>query len=256
MQPNFSTSQYSRDTHTGIPEHTHPDHVNCVFEMKSSDLRNQFAAKVFGTVFFQLAGTALLISLTFTSTFLQSIALNLNWLWGLVTLGCLLALTLSRELAKNVPTNYIVLSLFTFASSMTTFNSIYYIDIGSVYYSILFTALLVGALAVFSFNTDTDFTKPAFNLKFLGFQLIFSLVLMFLPINNILAVIASGLIFSTYLVIDLQMIAGRRDVKLGIDDYVMGAIIIYTDVIRLFIAIAELLNSSDDKNKKSNRRRA
>jgi hypothetical protein len=232
--------------------HTHQDHVNCVFEMKSGDLRNQFAAKVFGTVFFQLAGTALLISLTYTSPFLQSLALNLNWLWALTTLGCLLALTLSRELAKNVPTNYIILSLFTFASAMTTFNSIYFVDIGSVYYSILFTALLVGGLAVYSFNTNTDFTSPAFNLKFLGLQLIFSLVLMFLPISNVLAVVASGLIFSTYLVIDLQLIAGRRDVKLGIDDYIMGAIIIYTDVIRLFIAIAELMNS-DEKNRKKGR---
>ncbi len=54
------------------------------------------------------------------------------------------------------------------------------------------------------------------------------------------------MLFSMYLVYDTQLIAGFRGNgmenkhKLGADDYVLGALILYLDIINIFIYLLEL----------------
>jgi len=53
--------------------------------------------------------------------------------------------------------------------------------------------------------------------------------------------IAFALIYSVYLLIDTQMILGNRQKSVDLDNYVLGATIIYMDIISLFLKLLKIL---------------
>ena len=56
-----------------------------------------------------------------------------------------------------------------------------------------------------------------------------------------------GLIYCVYILIDTQLILGGKNKELTLDNYVMGAMILYVDIIGLFLKILQLLG---DKKKR------
>ena len=57
-----------------------------------------------------------------------------------------------------------------------------------------------------------------------------------------------GVIYCVYILIDTQLILGGKNKELTLDNYVMGAMILYVDIIGLFLKILQLLG--EKKNKK------
>ncbi len=49
-----------------------------------------------------------------------------------------------------------------------------------------------------------------------------------------------AVIYSVYLLIDTQMVLGGRHKQLQLDDYILGATIIYVDIISLFLKLLRL----------------
>jgi FtsH-binding integral membrane protein len=41
--------------------------------------------------------------------------------------------------------------------------------------------------------------------------------------------------YGIYLVVDMQMIIGGKHGEISLDDYIGGSIIIYTDIVRIFL---------------------
>lgn len=58
--------------------------------------------------------------------------------------------------------------------------------------------------------------------------------------------IGFGAIYSLYLIIDTQLILGGRNKELTLDNYVLGAIMLYMDIIGLFLEILKLLGKQRD----------
>ncbi len=50
----------------------------------------------------------------------------------------------------------------------------------------------------------------------------------------------SVLIFSFYLIFDTQLIMGGKRYEIEIDDYILGAIILYTDIITIFLYLLRI----------------
>lgn len=50
------------------------------------------------------------------------------------------------------------------------------------------------------------------------------------------------IVFGIYLVIDTQMIIGGRRLELSMDDHVVAALILYIDIIQIFLYLLELLS--------------
>ena len=48
------------------------------------------------------------------------------------------------------------------------------------------------------------------------------------------------MIFSFYLIYDTQLIMGGKRYEIDIDDYILGAIILYTDIITIFIYLLKI----------------
>jgi FtsH-binding integral membrane protein len=99
------------------------------------------------------------------------------------------------------------------------------------------------ALTIYAFTTKVDFT-------FLGGMLfvlsaimiiwsIFSLI--YGVIFNTLYCILGIMIYSIYLIFDTQMIIGKFGIEYSIDDYIYAALMIYIDIIQLFLYILQLL---------------
>lgn len=53
--------------------------------------------------------------------------------------------------------------------------------------------------------------------------------------------IVFALIYSVYLLIDTQAILGTGQRRVALDDYILGATIIYMDIISLFLKILRIL---------------
>ena len=61
------------------------------------------------------------------------------------------------------------------------------------------------------------------------------------PMLNLVISWALGIVYTIYLLVDTQMILGGKNKNLTLDNYALGAIIIYTDIIQLFLQILKVL---------------
>lgn len=110
------------------------------------------------------------------------------------------------------------------------------------------TTAVVGGLAVYALQTKYDFTTKGGLLTGLLMALILtSVVAAFFPQVKLLQLALSGggaLLFSCFLVVDIQMLMDGKRVQVSPDDYVLGALSLYLDILNLFLYILNLVNAS------------
>ncbi len=155
-----------------------------------------------------------------------------------------IAIVCCRSLARKVPVNFILLALFTFSFSfIVAFCTVPY-DAAAVLQSGGATALTTIALTVYAWRTDEDHTMCGGMLYILSAAItmliltltLFSPSTLYAPFVCALLVVFYGL----FLVYDTQLVAGKGHHKLSIDDYILGALIIYLDIIMLFLQLLKL----------------
>ena len=172
-----------------------------------------------------------------TNTYLLIIAVVV-YLVTLYSLFCV------RSLARKVPINYILLTLFTFAMSFIACCSVAFADPQLVVFAAFLTALVVIALTLYAFTTSTDFTMMG-GLMFIISMLLFGIILLsFFFVSKIFEIILASLLcffYGIFLIFDTQLIVGGRAHQLEIDDYIIGALSLYIDIVRLFIEILQIL---------------
>jgi FtsH-binding integral membrane protein len=66
------------------------------------------------------------------------------------------------------------------------------------------------------------------------------------PLINSLIAIAVGIAYAIYLLVDTQLILGGKHKSLSMDNYILGAIILYIDIIGLFLKILQILGKKKD----------
>lgn len=62
--------------------------------------------------------------------------------------------------------------------------------------------------------------------------------------SSFLVMVAAAIcsvVYSVYILIDTQQILGGKKREVALDDYVMGAVILYVDIIGLFLKLLQLL---------------
>ena len=100
-------------------------------------------------------------------------------------------------------------------------------------------------ITAYAYNTKTDFTLMGslfvtMSIGLIGLALLscfMSFVAWWHPLICALMVVAYGL----YLIYDTQLIAGGHEYSLTYDEYIVGAMLIYVDIMMLFIEILRLL---------------
>ena len=209
-------------------------------------LRNGFIRKVYGTIFFQLLITTAVVYYVMTNESKMNYMFqntNLIFLPLILSIGIMLILVCTQA-SQQVPLNYILLIAFTLLEAfMVSFTTIYFDPI-SVLACAGMTMIIVFGLSMYACFTKRDMTMMG------GFLLSFSLILIFLGIIGIffrsyfyqMFLDSLGvLLMSLYLIYDTQLVIGQKKNFIEMDLYILGAMMIYLDIISLFLKILRLL---------------
>lgn len=219
------------------------------------DIRMNFVRKVYAILGVQLFITSLCVLLPMYNDdvvrFMRNSGAGVGVLigacFGQIFTSC--ALICCRGLARSVPTNYILLGIFTLCESyMVAFIASHYAP-HVVVAAAFSTAGVTAAISVYAWTTKNDFTVCGPMLLVIIFVscmvslwvLIFNLTgaIGFKTGQMILAGVAVVL-FSFYLLFDTQLIMGGKRYEIEIDDYILGAIILYSDIITIFIYLLRI----------------
>lgn len=218
--------------------------------------RMAFVRRVFSILFVQLLVTFGIVCIfsyiDAVGEFAQS---NPAILWTVIVFMFVFVIMLAccQNLARNYPTNVILLGVITMLISylLGAVASTYTAE--SVVLAILITLVVTLALVLFAFQTKIDFTM-------LNGILFVSLIVLILfgilsaiwcsgrscEILHIVYAAVGALIFSTYIVVDTQMIlGGNHKYQYAQEDYVFAALSLYLDIVNLFLMILGLSGNRD-----------
>ena len=208
-------------------------------------IRRGFIRKVYGIIFFQLLITTTVIYFSMTNEILMKFMLSNVWPLYLSCVASIMVVIIlvCGKLTRTIPVNYFLLIVLTLLEAfMASYTTIYFQPI-SVLVCAGLTMLIVFALTMYACFTKRDMTMMG------GFLFCFSIILIFLGIVgffftsyfyqmflNSLGV----LLMSLYLIFDTQLVIGNKRNLIDVDDYILGALNIYLDIIGLFLRILKL----------------
>lgn len=161
---------------------------------------------------------------------------------------------------RTFPSNMILLGTFTFCegyivsfiSSATGYqqgNGIVMIAALMTLGNFCLSVAVVVACTLYAFYTDEDYTTSSALVIILSVVLlVLFIVTMFTdsPFIRNLYCAVGVLLFSIYLVIDTQMIMGGKSLELRVDEYVLAALLLYIDIIQIFLYILQLLSNNNN----------
>lgn len=102
-------------------------------------------------------------------------------------------------------------------------------------------------MTAYACNTESDFTASTGILIVLGVCLMMlGLVTIFVQssfLENLYCCLGV-FVFGIYLIVDTQMIMGGKSVELSIDEYILAAMLLYIDIIQIFLYILRLLGNN------------
>ena len=211
-----------------------------------------FVRKVYSILGFQLLLTAgaVIIPLTNTNAYQwmrENIGLIIVAFVGEILSS--IALICCRRLARSVPTNYILLGIFTVCEAYIVAFIAARFDPQIVMVAAFATAGMTIGITVYAFTTKSDFTIFGPILFVVGFTLAFASIFFFMFAGRAMHIvwcIIAVILFSFYLLFDTQLIMGGKRYEVEIDDYILGAVILYTDIITIFIYLLQIFGGNNN----------
>jgi len=221
-------------------------------DLQPDEMRKGFIRKVYGILSAQMLLTVLMIIPFYTVPALQVFVIlnpGVVWVAFAMTIIFMCVISCNPQLAQNFPYNYWLLGGFTICEGFLLGVTLVHAE--GVFLAALVTAITVVALTIFAVTTDIDFTGMSPYLFCLGVGLlvlgILSLVLQIPALTTVYAG-CGAVVFSLYLVHDTQTIVGgkHRAHQINVDDYVFAALLLYLDIINLFLYILHIIGGGRD----------
>ena len=219
-------------------------------EYSELNVRLGFVRKVYGILGIQLLITTLICIISMTSTSFANFQAETPGIViaaAVLSIIVLCAIMCFRSVAKTVPTNYICLIVFTLCEAYMVSFACSSVDEPKIV--IMAAAMTLGmtlSLTIYACTTKKDFTMMGSTLFIMCTALLMFGIFMwvFNSWNEPLFIVYTTLgviLYGFYLVYDTQLIMGGKENEIDLDDYIIGAIMIYLDVIILFLKILTLL---------------
>jgi len=221
-------------------------------EYNSLNVRIGFVRKVYGILAIQLLITTLICVISMTSPAFATFQAESPGIFIaaiVLSFVVLIAIFCFKNVAKTVPTNYICLIIFTLCEAyMVSFACS---SVGEPKIVIMAAVMTLGmtlSLTIYACTTKKDFTMLGSSLfVFCTALLLFGIFMgIFHAWSKPLYILYTtlGVIFyGFYLCYDTQLIMGGKENEIDLDDYIIGAIMIYLDVIIIFLKILSLLKT-------------
>lgn len=106
---------------------------------------------------------------------------------------------------------------------------------------------IVVALTLYALFTRSDFTTGwAILVGIIAPLIMFGIFawISWIPVLHSLYCALGAALFGIYLVIDTQLIAGGGRYELSMDDYIAGALLLYIDIVQIFLYILSILGNN------------
>lgn len=209
-----------------------------------------FIRKVYSILSAQLVLTAAFTVAIFNSDNFRIFLLTNPWILivsSIVSIILIYALGCYRSVARSVPLNYILLTLFTVCEALMVASICSRYDSATVMIAAAVTAAAVVGLTIYAFKSNTDFTILGGVLfAALMVLLVSSIIAIFVHNRWLQLVIAifGAIVFSIYIIFDTQLIIGKQSNALSIDDYIWAAMMLYIDIVQLFLYVLQILGNS------------
>jgi len=222
------------------------------------EIRLGFVRKVYGILCMQLLVTVV-IALPFQHLSPQELQ-GKAWMLPIsmfITLASICCMACVPSLARNFPTNYLMLALFTGAEGVLVgFVSACY-NANVVLAAAGVTMIIFACLSAYAWTTKTDFTgfgpylfAALCGLTIFGFVVALAESVYGTQFKTMSLVygLCSILLFMFYIIYDTQMMLGAwggHSQQFDVDDYVFAAITLYLDIINIFLQLLQLFG--DDR---------
>ncbi|XP_060731579.1 protein lifeguard 3 [Tachysurus vachellii] len=242
----------------GIPP-TNPDNmeafdVGALWDNKS--IRHAFIRKVYLILASQLLFTTSIIAVfTFVDPVRLFVTKNpaIYFVSLAVFFVIYLVLVCCENARRRFPLNLVLLFIFTLAMSYMTGTISSYYDTKTVFLAMGITALVCVAVTVFSFQTKVDFTSCTglfcvLSIVLLITGIITAIVLSFQYIRwlHMLYSALGAIFFTLFLAYDTQLLLGNRSLSLSPEEYIFGALSLYTDIIQIFLFLLQITGRISD----------
>ena len=191
--------------------------------------------------------TSVWTALVYTDKELKKFVFDNLWLFytcTIVSIAIMCAMMCCYQKFRRVPVNYIMLGTFTITHTYMVAGITSQYDPEIVVSAAICTTGMFFALTAYACFTKTDMTKMGGALStatIMVFCFMFLFMFFDIPFLRVILVVVVIILMSVWVVYDTQLIIGnKKKYRLEMDDYTLGALIIYTDVITIFLYIMEL----------------
>ncbi|KAL4448096.1 hypothetical protein ABPG75_005315 [Micractinium tetrahymenae] len=217
-------------------------------------IRKQFVRKVFCIVFLQLCVT---VGIACVFMFVNPVRNYVRpggpgqWVFivaWVVSLVFLVTLMCSTSLRRKHPWNILALIAFTVVESVLVGCICSYWDVAVVLEAFAVTCAAVAGLTLVAIFGKFDITRKGHVLAMVSgvvfMVLLVTIIVAFFYTSKwwYLAIsVVVALLFSAYLVYDIQLVMGKGAVAIGPDEYIFASVQIYMDVIIIFLQILNIM---------------
>lgn len=221
------------------------------YEFAERQIRQGFVRKVLGLLSFQLLFTAGISALFMFQHSVKHYMLSNAWpfftAFGL-SFALIIAMGCSETLRRHHPYNILTLMAFTACEAVLVGTVCATYDAPVVLLAVGITAAVVVGCVLFTLQTKVDLTMSSGALVGAAFALMTGLLLnmiFHLKWFYVAICIVGVILFTLYLVFDLQLVMGGHKYALTPDEHVFAALNLYLDIINIFLYILQLVSSND-----------
>lgn len=224
--------------------------LDCITKLKGEPERQGFVRKVFGILAAQMVMTVGICAIVYAVEEIQDWLQENIWFY-FICLGITIALSCGlvcfRKCSRTVPLNYILLFTFTFFESLmvATISSFY--EAESVFLAACMALTLFTIMATIAvFTSRKPHTLAMMSYVCFGLSIVAIFFLIFFTNRYIIIIVMVILLIVTcvYVMIDIDLVTEKHG--LDLDEYVIGALFLYMDLISLFLIILALTGSRSD----------
>ena len=210
--------------------------------------RISFLRKVYTILSFQLCFTTVSIAVVKSKPELNE---AMHDLWMLAILALIISFIIEiailcfHNCARKVPTNYLLLLIFTMCNSFFSSWVASYFSSQSVLVASGMTLVVTIALNLYAYKTKRDFAISHSLLILISIALLSIMIVSVLFTFTFWTFLSAifVVVYGLYLVYDTKQLAGGKSHSLGYDDYIVGALLLYVDILMLFLELLRLCGS-------------
>lgn len=250
LPPEEAGFKKEEDPNSAVTDASYQEHEILVSGFEDNTIRKAFIRKVFSVVTIQLLVTFTVVCVfTFSSTVKTAVQSNF-WVYlssyiVFAVVGSCIAMF--STCSRTHPWNLLGLSMVTLSLSYMVGTVASYHDTAAVVIALGSTLVISFTIIIFSAQTRLDFTVCNGILLVLSIDLLmfgFFTIFFYSKIVHIVYGCLGALLYAMFLALDCQLVMGRKKYNLNPEEYVFAALIIYLDIIMIFLYILMLIGGS------------